>query len=374
MEECVSRNLLKGDLDHTKFGSLLASYMKGEKDFDWAKIAEAFSVQEADLFKALKSSDDLQEFAKSLRPVDATPKAKPKQVPIPLRGDIWQLGNHRIICGDAANPDDIAKLMGDERARLIMVDPANAVDYEKAIQAKKGEQSAPDGGKQDDYTDLLTQILGNCLQFVLPRTAWYVWNADRKNVLDALQAVGILMHQQIVWIKPAALATRSFFSKQHESAFYGVKNGDKPVLNAEQVLAYVDHHDTGIFGWKKGDSKPLHHLGADRHLTSVWYADFDGKSGNGGSLPPTTKPVSLFHIPMLHHTDSGAVCLDPFAGSGTQIMAGESIGRRVFACEISPIFVEVAIRRWQNYMQLPAECLTREVAPPPIDKPNAQDK
>ena len=100
-------------------------------------------------------------------------------------------------------------------------------------------------------------------------------------------------------------------------------------------------------GWQKG-SKPAHFGGNDHSVTSVWSIDFDGNARSVGAEHPTQKPVEIFAIPMRKHTRKGEICYEPFSGSGSQIIAGEVTGRRVFAMELQPVFVDVAIRRWQE--------------------------
>jgi DNA modification methylase len=127
---------------------------------------------------------------------------------------------------------------------------------------------------------------------------------------------GAFVHQQIVWNKDRPILTRSFYLWKHEPCF---------------------------FGWIKGHKPPRV---ADDYLPSVW----DIKSLYGEERPdhPTPKPLDCFAIPMRQHVRPGGLCYEPFSGSGSQIMAGEVTGRRVFAIEISPVYVDVAVLRWQQ--------------------------
>ncbi len=103
-------------------------------------------------------------------------------------------------------------------------------------------------------------------------------------------------------------------------------------------------HEPCAFGWRKGN-KPAHGVGK---LETVWEVDWEGKSRVVGNEHPTQKPLRLFEIPMEQHTRPGAVVLEPFSGSGSQILAAERIGRRCRAMEIAPAFVDVALKRWQQ--------------------------
>ena len=101
-------------------------------------------------------------------------------------------------------------------------------------------------------------------------------------------------------------------------------------------------------GWKKS-YKPRHDGDHSHKLTSVWQLDWEGKSRIIGNEHPTQKPVEIFAIPMRKHTLQGDICFEPFSGSGSQIIAGEQWGRVVYAMDISPIFVDVSISRWQEF-------------------------
>lgn len=128
---------------------------------------------------------------------------------------------------------------------------------------------------------------------------------------------GLLLHQVIVWVKPTATFGHCFYRWRHEPCAYG---------------------------WRRGH-KPDHGLGK---LETVWEVDWEGKSRVVGNEHPTQKPLRLFEIPMEQHTKSKAVVLEPFSGSGSQLVAAEKLGRRCRAIELVPAFVDVAVRRWEE--------------------------
>lgn len=378
MEECVRRNLVRGHLDHDKFAELLASYLKDEKTFDWAKLSEAFACREQDLLKAARSNDDLRAFAEASKSPDSLPDVEVKNEERPStitkRGDLWELGPHRLMCGDSTNPDDMAKLMGEDRACLLATDPPYGVKYtgKNRPKSEKGKKKIYEGGKNweavydesniENYEGFLKAVFLNCSRFLLPRTAWYVWHShtNRAAVESALAAVNVKVHQEIIWVKPSPVLNYSFFPSSHEPAVVAFKEDEPPPAKPEQVSLYIEEHEKAAFGWKKGE-KPPHRIDKSRYLTTVWEADFDGKAHLRKSVHPTQKPVVLFEIPMLHHTERGAICLEPFSGSGTQIIAAERTGRVVRAMEISPFFCDLAIRRWQEYSGKRPKCLNRDV-------------
>ncbi len=148
----------------------------------------------------------------------------------------------------------------------------------------------------------------------------YVWHAHLQYpVLDRVfEEFGLLRHQPVIWVKPSSTFTYSYYRWAHEPC---------------------------LFGWRKGH-KPPHYL--KNGLTSVWEVDWEGKQRVVGNEHPTQKPLRLFEIPMEQHTKRGEVVLEPFSGSGSQLIAAERLRRLCRAMEISPAFVDVAVRRWEQ--------------------------
>ena len=237
-------------------------------------------------------------------------------------GDLWCLGDHWLLCGDSTCLKDVHRVMAGEKAALVATDPPYLVDY-------TGERPN-DSGK--DWTDRYREIdiqdadgffravFVNVLDVLGPKGALYCWHAHKRcgDIQRIWRELGILDHQQIVWVKPTPVFGRVFFHFQHEPC---------------------------VMGWRQG-SKPEHD-GVHEH-TSVWTVDWDGKARVVGNEHPTEKPVELFVRPIKKHTKPGDVVFEPFSGSGSQIIAAERTGRRCRAIEISPPFVDVAIRRWQK--------------------------
>ena len=265
---------------------------------------------------------------------------EPPADPVTRPGDLWVLGDHRLLCGDSTNAGDVGRLMNGERAILFATDPPYLVDYDgtnhpqnKARKAKvaKGDSSGTDGNKDwsgtygvtwDDASqgpDLYRGFIAAAIaEAIAPNAAWYCWHASRRQAM--LEAVwnefGAFQHQQIIWNKEKGVLTRS---------------------------RYLWKHEPCLMGWIKGNLPPKLE-GAEFH-PSVW--DIHGLSGEERPDHPTPKPLECFAIPMRQHVARGGLCYEPFSGSGSQIMAGEATGRRVFAMEISPAYVDVAITRWQ---------------------------
>lgn len=254
--------------------------------------------------------------------VDDPGPEPPPAVAVARLGDLWLLGDHRLLCGDSTNLKDVLRVMAGEKAALVATDPPYLVDY-------TGERPN-DSGK--DWTDTYREIdikdadgffravFTNVLAVLGPHAAIYCWHALKRSgdIQRIWRELGILDHQQIVWIKPTPVFGRVFWHFRHEPCMMGWKQGDKPEHDG------VHEHD------------------------SVWECDWEGKSRVVGNEHPTQKPVELFARPMRKHTRRGAVVFEPFSGSGSQLIAAESEGRRCRAIEISPPFVDVAIKRWEQ--------------------------
>jgi DNA modification methylase len=259
---------------------------------------------------------------RELNPDDAD--LTPPVDPITKPGDLWILGDHRLLCGDATNPDDVERLMAGERAALMATDPPYVVGYSGGNHPSSyTNQGSPKRNKHwAAYTDGNDALLETYLQVALAaalteRPAIYQWHADLRlaEVDRAWRAAGLLPHQQIIWSKSRAVLTNSHFMWQHESCFYGWIEGKQPTL------------------------KP------PANATTVWQIDQAGDSDN---VHPTQKPVEVFARPIGWHLLPGQLAYEPFAGSGTAVIAAEQAGRRCFAIELAPEFCDVIIRRWER--------------------------
>lgn len=253
--------------------------------------------------------------------------------PVSKLGDLWLLGNprsgeHRLLCGDATIPEDVKRLMNGERATLMATDPPYLVNYD----GSNHPGHAPDWSKDreklwDAYKDQAASVdfyrafLATAMENAIEEdAAIYQWHADlrRQLVIAAWDENGLLAHQTIIWAKNNPVLTRSHFMWQHEPALYG---------------------------WKKG-KQPKKHRRPPASASTVWPVDRDSRHND---LHPTAKPVELFKRPIGWHTRDGEVCYEPFGGSGSQLIAAYVLGRRCFAMEISPEYVDVICRRYQEF-------------------------
>lgn len=269
---------------------------------------------------------------------------QPPEKTITQKGDLWILGDHRLLCGDSTNEEDVARLMDGHKASLFATDPPYCVDYTGADRPNGGRDWSNVYHEIDipDAVDFMRKFYKAGLKHIKEGTALYLWHASkrRSDIEGVCKELGILIHQEIVWVKPCVILTYSFYSWRHEPCLLMWIKGNKPdykpknkSIGSVWTVGYLRSEDP---------STPEYH-------TDVWELDWEGKKRNPGIDHPTVKPTEVFAIPMRVHTTPGDICYEPFSGSGTQLIAGERLNRRVFAMEIEPVFCDVAVRRWEEF-------------------------
>ena len=262
---------------------------------------------------------------------------EPPSEPLTRAGDLWEMGPHRLLCGDATNADDVRRLMNGNRAPLMATDPPYLVDYDGG----NHPQTWANGGKKpgaekdvgtkhwDAYTDhdssvtFYRDFLSIALALALsPRPVVYQWFGMMKVdiVLEAWREVGLLPHQVLIWKKSRHVLSRCDFMWDYEPMMYG---------------------------WLQGE-RPESRIRPPANATAVW--EIESKIEDApGNLHPTMKPVELIRRPITYHTKPGGLIYEPFSGSGTAIIAAENTGRACCAMEQSPAFVDAAVTRWEAY-------------------------
>ncbi len=291
-----------------------------------------------DIDVSLSGFDD-DEVAKLLKSLDAQDKREriehfdpdaafkdAQSDPVTQPGDVWCLGDHRLLCGDSTDVADVGSLFGEKRASLMATDPPYLVDYSggqhPASKSNKGDANRDK--HWDDYhdpessVDFFFKFLSAGLAHLVSHSAVYQWHAHRRQALveEAWKKAGLLVHQQVIWMKARGVLTHSFFLWQHEPCFVGWVEGKMP------------------------KRKP------PSNVSTIWNVDQRFESFG---IHPTQKPVELFIRPIEYHTEPGDIVYEPFSGSGTQIIAAERTGRVCFAIEREPSYVDVAVKRWEAF-------------------------
>ena len=249
-------------------------------------------------------------------------------------GDLWILGQHRVLCGDATSPEAVAKLLGAHKPRVMVTDPPYGVELDSEWRDRAGINKH--GPAEASYMKrrieghTQTTISGDTIadwspafELVPSLQVAYVWHASRftSEVLRGLLRIGFVHHQQIIWRKTAAALTRTHYWFQHEPCWY------------------VRKKKAAWFG-KPGEN------------TTIWDAA-SPKMIMGGSAEekfdhPTQKPVELMRRPILNHTRRGELVYDPFLGSGTTLIAADLTERCCLGMELDLKYVDVIVDRWQQ--------------------------
>jgi DNA modification methylase len=275
----------------------------GEEGFDLGLLG--FSENElADLLvdktDGLTDPDDIPEV-----PID----------PVTVLGDVWVLGKHRIVCGDSRDAGAVASALNGVTPHLMVTDPPYGVQYDPSWRKDAGvNKSDKKLGKvlNDDRADWREAWA------LFPGDVAYIWHASlfTREVLDSLEACGFKHRSMIIWSKDRFTLGRGDYHWQHEPCWYAVRKSK------------TGHYDGG------------------RKQSTLWQIDKPQKSETGHS---TQKPVECMKRPIENNSSAGQAVYEPFSGSGTTIIAGEMTGRCVHAIELSPAYVDVAVKRWQDF-------------------------
>jgi len=228
-------------------------------------------------------------------------------------GDIWCLGEHRIACGDSTDAQAVAALLDPNKPQLMVTDPPYGVNYDPAWRHRVGVNRSARVGKvrNDERADW------EAAWTLFPGNIAYVWHSalHATTVADSLERQGFGIRAQIIWAKERLVIGRGDYHWQHEPCWYAVRT--------------------------KG------HWTGDRKQTTLWSIPSGGQDTE--TAHGTQKPVECMRRPMLNNSEVGDVVYDPFLGSGTTLIAAEATGRICCAMELDPLYVDVAVRRWQAF-------------------------
>ena len=256
-------------------------------------------------------------------------------VPVSVLGDVWLLGNHRIVCGDCTEKPVVAKALGTSKPRLMVTDPPYGVNYDPKwrTEAGVGSKGAATGMVlNDDRADW------RAAWALFPGAVAYVWHGGlhAATVADSLIACRFGIRAQIIWVKTRPALSRGHYHWQHEPALYGVRDGEV------DDWRFVPEHDVLGYAVKDGETAGWH---GGRKQSTVWFIEhLKSNTGHG-----TQKPVECMRRPIENNSSVGEAVYEPFSGSGTTIIAAEMTGRACHAIELNPAYVDVALRRWQEF-------------------------
>ena len=237
------------------------------------------------------------------------------ETPVSRPGDLWVLGNHRLLCGDSTVATDVERLLGTVKPLLMATDPPYGVDYDPSWRNQAGAAKTKRTGKvlNDDNADWREAWA------LFPGDVAYVWHGalHAATVAESLEVAGFTIRSQIVWAKDRLVLSRGDYHWQHEPCWYAVKK-------------------TG-----KG------HWAGDRKQTTLW--QIANRDQDADTIHGTQKPVECMRRPILNNSSPGQAVYEPFMGSGTTLIAAETTGRVCLGIELDPAYVGVAVKRWQRF-------------------------
>lgn len=260
-------------------------------------------------------------------------------------GEIWQLGEHRLMCGDSTSGADVQALMMGEKADLWLTDPP----YNVAVENSQGMTIANDNMSSENFGKFLSAAFSAAFAVLADGCPFYVWFASKEhiNFEGALNSVGLRVRQELIWNKNHFILGRAHYQWKHEPCLYGWKGGScKYFVDARNRASVIpDAGEIDIEKMKAGEMRELLRkiYGAGLPTTVI---DCDKPMKDADH--PTMKPVKLFGFQMQNSTIGGGIVLDTFGGSGTTIVAAEQLGRRARLMELDPHYCDVIIARWEK--------------------------
>ena len=268
-------------------------YDLGYTGFDEKELADLFGIDDKDV-----KDDDF----------DLT--AALEKASFVERGDVWFVGKHKLMCGDATSSEDVSELMEDKKANLILTDPP----YNVAFKSSDGLTIQNDSMKNNDFYEFLFSSFKNMAEHLENGGAAYIFHADTEglNFRKAFIDAGFHLAGCCIWVKDSLVLGRSDYQWQHEPVLYGfIQNGKHP--------------------WY-----------SDRKQTTIWNFNKPKKNSNH----PTSKPLDLLAYPINNSTQANAIVIDTFGGSGSTLMACEQMNRICYTMELDEKYASVILRRY----------------------------
>jgi len=273
--------------------------------------------------------------------------------PVSKPGDVWQLGRHRLMCGDSTNNKDVEELMNLEIADLVVTDPP----YNVAIENSAGLKIKNDDLGNEQFKKFLTSCFKNLEKHLKPGGSFYVWYASREHVNfeTALNDAGFKVRQQLIWNKNTFIMGRQDYHWKHEPCLYGWKDGAAHYFIEDRTQSTIFQNKTfEIKNMKKEEMQILlEQIMSDQANATVINVD----KPHVNDLHPTMKPIKLIAKLIANSSKTNETVLDLFGGSGSTLIAAEQLGRRCLMMEYDPAYSDVIIQRWEKLTGLDAKLL-----------------
>lgn len=320
------------------------------------------------------------------------------------RGDIWVMGNHRLMCGDSTSMEDMIRLMAGKKAELVFTDPPYGVSYagRGSDIKKKWDGIQGDDKRRDDLAkNLLVPALKLAAWWSADWAAFYIWHASstRNDFEFAIAAAGLEEKQYIIWVKETFVLGWSDYRWQHEPCFYCQKAGQKAewygdrdqstvwrlmtkhegqpqAVNLANGIRVSDGQGVELFLTAKAPkNKNIRFIRLAEGATLIIAPPTDGadvweiqRDAAANYIHPTQKPIALAAQGIQNSTPPGALVLDSFAGSGSTLMAAEQLGRTCYTMELDPSYCDAIVHRWESWTKAKADRI--EAEPEPARKPS----
>ena len=278
----------------------LANYFDVSELMDWGFSNDELQFYEEEPEQGLTDDDDIPEVEEA----------------ITKSGDIWLLGEHRVLCGDATKKEDVALLMEGQKADMVFIDPPYGVDYDGGMKKQKKLKNDNVG------TGIYHLFMPNAVEALKDDGAFYVWYADA----TATATAGLIISAQIIWAKNhAQFMSNAKYKGKHEPCFYAHKKG-------KSAKWYGENNEVTLWEYDRASKNEYH---------------------------PTQKPVALAQRASGNSSPKNGIVLDTFLGSGSTLIACEKTKRKCYGMEIDPHYCDVIVKRWEEYTGNKAERVER---------------
>ncbi|MBP5474802.1 MAG: site-specific DNA-methyltransferase [Methanomicrobium sp.] len=297
------------------------------------------------MFNFFEDEPTPEEQLNEVREDDFLPE--PPEEPKSKLGDIYELGIHRLICGDSTNPETIKTLMGENEADLLLTDPPYNVDY--VGKTKDALKIQNDKMGEDAFTRFLTDAFEAASPSLKPGGVFYIWHADteRRSFIEACANTGWQIRQILVWNKNVFVMGRQDYQWKHEPCIYGWKDGGAHFfIDDRRQTSVMEDRKPNIKAMKKAElMELLEKIFADKESTTVINEDRPARS----ELHPTMKPIKLLARLICNSSRIGEKVLDPFGGSGSTLITCDQLKRQCFMAELDPKYCDVIIERYERF-------------------------
>lgn len=280
---------------------------------------------------------------------DAAEENETAAEPIARPGDLFQLGRHRLLCGDSTEPADVERLTGGAKMQLVITDPPYNVNY--SGHRKKRDEIENDNKTDAAFLDFLTDAFSNLIKHLEPGRSFYIFHADmeRRAFLEAMRENGMQVRQVLTWVKNSFVISRQDYNWRHEPILYGWAEGGPHY--------FCDDHGQSTV-W---DKKPDYDNMSAEQLRTMLKKIFDYSTAVYEDRPvaseehPTMKPINLIKRFIENSSKPKERILDLFGGSGSTLIAAEQTGRTAYLMELEPVYIDAIIKRWETYTGQKAE-------------------